>query len=435
MTERELRDLTGAVKAGHVSRRAFMRRMGGLGLTAPFASLLLSHAGVAQAATHSDYKPAKAGGGGSLKMLFWQAPTLLNPHFAVGTKDQDASRVFYEPLAGWDSEGNLALVLAAEVPTVENGGLAEDGTSVTWKLKQGVKWHDGQPFTAKDVICTFDLVTGKGEQKLRRNPRQSWYGNVDSVTANGDYEVTVHLKRPQPSILSLLASGYTPVYPCHIPVAQMRTKPIGTGPFKFVEFKQNEGIKSARNADYWKKGKPYRDGIEFTIVPNRATAMLSFVSGKFDITFPWEVTLPLLKDIKTQMPSAVCEVTSMNNSTNLILNRNAPPFETSLFVATAVVSVNAQGYVTTDAGIKAFATDGPKPEIASGAPPGSRYEFFGDEHGRIILPPGAMKPPLGTIIECVTPHDDPTVNLHDVYHVVSGDTPVDIWPVDARGKR
>ena len=115
--------------------------------------------------------------------------------------------------------------------------------------------------------------------------------------------------------------------------------------------------------------------------------------------------------------------------------RNAPPFETALFVATSVVSVNADGYVTTDGGLKCFATDGPLPEAAAGTPPGSRYEFFGDEHGKLILPPGAPKPALGAVIECVTPHCDPTVNLHDAYHVLRGDTLVDIWPVDARGKR
>ena len=201
------------------------------------------------------------------------------------------------------------------------------GKDLTFKLQEGVKWHDGQPFTAKDVVCTFDLLTGKGEDKLRRNPRRPWYGNVDTVTTNGDLEVTIHLKRPQPWLLSLLASGYSPIYPCHIPSAQMRTRPIGTGPFKFVEFKQNEGIKLTKNTDYWKKGRPYLDGIEFTIVPNRATAMLSFVSGRFDITFPWEVTLPLLKDIKSQLPSAMCQVTSLNNTTNLILNRDAAPFD------------------------------------------------------------------------------------------------------------
>ncbi len=115
--------------------------------------------------------------------------------------------------------------------------------------------------------------------------------------------------------------------------------------------------------------------------------------------------------------------------------RNALPFETSLFVQTAVVSTNAPEWVTCDAGLKCFATEGPKPEIARGAPPGSTYTWFGDEHGKLILPPGAPRPEIGHKVECVTPHDDPTVNLHDFYHVVRGDTLVDIWPVDARGKR
>jgi peptide/nickel transport system substrate-binding protein len=202
-----------------------------------------------------------------------------------------------------------------------------DGKDLTFKLQEGVTWHDGKPFTSKDVVCTFDLVMGKSEQRLRRNPRTSWYGNVDHVDTNGDYEVTIHLKRPQPSMLSLLASGYAPIYPCHVPAAQMRTHPIGTGPFKFVEFKQNEGIKLAKNTRYWKKGRPYLDGIEFTIVPNRATAILSFVSGRFDMTFPWEVTIPLLKDLQSQKPDAVCQKTTMNVSTNLIINRDGPPFD------------------------------------------------------------------------------------------------------------
>ena len=220
-----------------------------------------------------------------------------------------------------------------------------DNKNLTFKLQEGVKWHDGQPFTAKDVVCTVHLLTGKAEPKLRRNPRQSWYGNVEGATANGDYEVTLHLKRPQPSILSLLASGYSPIYPCHVPVAQMRTKPVGTGPFKFVEFRQNEGIKVAKNADYWKKGKPYLDGIEFTIVPNRATAMLSFASGKFDITFPWEVTMPILKDLKVQMPNVACQVTSMNNSTNLIVNRDAPPFDNADLRRALVLSIDRKSFV------------------------------------------------------------------------------------------
>jgi peptide/nickel transport system substrate-binding protein len=203
---------------------------------------------------------------------------------------------------------------------------SSDNLSLTFKLHQGVKWHDGQPFTSKDVKCTFDLIQGNGEDKFRKNPRKDLFNNISEVTTNGDFEVTLHLKRVQPSILAMLASGYTPMYSCHVPSAQMRTHPIGTGPFKFVEFKQNESIKLERNPDYWKKGLPYLDGIEYTIISNRATAVLAFVAGKVDMTFPTELTSALIKDIKAQDPTAVCEIAPINVSTNLIINRENPPF-------------------------------------------------------------------------------------------------------------
>ena len=144
-----------------------------------------------------------------------------------------------------------------------------DQTQLTFKLRSGVKWHDGKPFSAKDVKCTFDTLMGKSKDLLRKNPRQAWYSNVSDVVVKGDDEATFQLKRPQPSLVALLASGYTPIYPCHVSTRDMRVKPVGTGPFKFVEFKQNESIKVVRNPDYWKPGLPYLDGMEFTIIPNR----------------------------------------------------------------------------------------------------------------------------------------------------------------------
>src|SRR5258708_4954817 len=159
MDERELRELISAVKARLAVRRAFVSRMVGLGLTAPFATQLLAHAGLAQTAPPTDYKPTKAVGGGALKLLFWQAATLLNPHFAVGAKDQEGARIFYEPLAAWDPNGNLVPVLAADIPDIENGGVAADGRSVTWKLKKGVEWHDGKPFTADDVVFNWEYAS------------------------------------------------------------------------------------------------------------------------------------------------------------------------------------------------------------------------------------------------------------------------------------
>ncbi|MCS3885405.1 peptide/nickel transport system substrate-binding protein [Bradyrhizobium elkanii] len=209
----------------------------------------------------------------------------------------------------------------------ESWAWSGDNKTLTFKLRKDVKWHDGKPFTAADVKCTFDMLMGKSQQKFRQNPRKSWYEQVEEVTTNGDYEASFKLKRPQPALLSLLASGYSPVYPCHVSPAEMRTKPVGTGPFKFVEFKANESIKLTKNPDYFKKGLPYLDGIEFTIIPNRSTAILGFVSGKFDMTFPTEVSIPLLKDVKSQAPNAVCVVEPNNVSTNIIINSTAPPFD------------------------------------------------------------------------------------------------------------
>ena len=144
----------------------------------------------------------------------------------------------------------------------------EDGTELTFPLREGVTWHDGRSFTAKDVECTWDLLTGKSSEKLRINPRKAWYGNLERVTTNGDYEVSFHLKRPQPSFLMLLASGFSAIYPCHVAPSQMRKHPIGTGPFKFVEFEPNQSIRVARNQNYWKPDRPYLDGVDYTIIRN-----------------------------------------------------------------------------------------------------------------------------------------------------------------------
>src|SRR4029077_15988613 len=193
--------------------------------------------------------------------------------------------------------------------------------------RQGVTWHDGKPFTAKDVKCTWDLLTGKATDKLRLNPRKSWYVNLDEVTTKGDYEVTFHLKRPQPALLALLASGWSPVYPCHVAARDMRQHPIGTGPFKFVEFKPNEGIKLTRNPDYRKPGRPCLRGVEYTIMREISTRNLAFFAGKFDVNSPYGVTIPTLKDFAAQAPQAICEVTSTNVNRTMIINPSKPPFD------------------------------------------------------------------------------------------------------------
>jgi peptide/nickel transport system substrate-binding protein len=231
------------------------------------------------------------------------------------------------------------------VPDLATGwSWSEDGTELTFKLRQGVKWHDGKPFTAADVKCTYDLLTGKAKEKLRLNYREAWFHNIDRITTKGDNEATFHLKRPQPALISLLASGYSPIYPCHVSGREMRSNPIGTGPFKFVEYKPNQSIKVARNPDYWKPGRPYLDGIEYTIIANRSTAILAFVARKFDMTFPYEVSVPLVKDVRSQAPQAICEVKPMNGRANLLVT-DAPPFDNPVLRRAMQLSLDRKSFI------------------------------------------------------------------------------------------
>src|SRR5437762_9316868 len=222
---------------------------------------------------------------------------------------------------------------------------SEDGTELTFTLRQGVKWHDGKPFTAADVKCTWDLLQGKTAEKLRVNPRKGWYSNLEEVTTNGEHEATFRLKRPQPALLALLASGWSPVYPCHVPAREMRQRPIGTGPFKFVEFKPNEQIKVVRNPDYWKPGRPYLDGIDWIIIKDQGTRVLSFVAGKNDLFSPYGVTMPLLRQIKEQAPQANCEVTATNVNRTLIVNRDKPPFNNPELRRAMALTLDRQAFI------------------------------------------------------------------------------------------
>jgi peptide/nickel transport system substrate-binding protein len=217
-------------------------------------------------------------------------------------------------------------------------------TKLTFKLHEGVKWHDGRPFTAKDVQCTWNRLLGRDDD-VRKNPRRIWYDNLEQVTVDGDYQATFHLAKPQPALLMLLASGMAPVYPCHVPAKDMRAHPIGTGPFKFVEFKTNDSIKLVRNPDYWKPGRPYLDAIDWRIISNRATRVLAFVAGEFDLTFVGDVTVPISKQLAIQAPRAHCELVRTNVTTNLIVNRDAPPFDDPKIRRAMMLGLDRQGFI------------------------------------------------------------------------------------------
>ena len=283
--------------------------------------------------------------GGVLKFYFFDSPASMSIH-------EEATIAAEGPMMGVFN--NLVMYkqdvpqsgLQSIVPDLANDwSWDEDKTQLTFRLRQGVKWHDGKPFTAKDVQCTWDLLSGKSNEKLRINPRKVWYKNLEQVSTSGDYEVTFHLQRPQPAFIALLASGFSPVYPCHVSPRDMRNHPIGTGPFKFVEFKPNESIKVTRNPDYWKKGRPYLDGIEYTIIKNVSTGVMAFAAGKFDMTSPYFLQVPVLKDVKNQAPEAICELTPSNVNRNVMLNHEAPPFNNPELQRAAALSVDRKAFV------------------------------------------------------------------------------------------
>ena len=264
--------------------------------------------------------------GGTLKFYHRDNPPTASIHEEATVSTVNPFMAVFNNLVLFD-QNKPSNSLDTIVPDLaESWSWSDDRKRVTFKLRQGVKWHDGKAFTSKDIGCTFDLLLGKAKEGLRLNPRQVWYHNVANVRLDGDYEVTVELKEPQPSFLALLASGYTPIYPCHVSPREMRTKPIGTGPFKFVEFRRNEVVRLARNPDYWKKGRPYLDAIEVRIIPSRSTRILAFVSREFDMTYDTDIPIPLIKDVQSQAPKAICQLRPTGVYVNLLVNREAAPF-------------------------------------------------------------------------------------------------------------
>jgi peptide/nickel transport system substrate-binding protein len=284
--------------------------------------------------------------GGVLKMYIWDNPPSMSMLDGVNPLATRTMMSVFNNLFMHNQHVKQSS-LDSIVPDLATGwSWNEEGTALTLPLREGVNWHDGKPFTAKDVQCTWELLLDRSNDKLRVNTRKDWYRNLEQVTTNGDYEVTFHLKRPQPAFLMLLAAGGSPVYPCHVPAREMRAHPIGTGPFKFVEFKPNESIKVTRNPDYWKKDHPYLDGIEFTIIKNMSTATLAFISGKFDMTFPNTLTVPLLKDVRSQRPDAICELAPDGGiNRHLLINRDKTPFDSPDLRRAIALSLDRKAFI------------------------------------------------------------------------------------------
>jgi peptide/nickel transport system substrate-binding protein len=317
--------------------------------------------------------------GGTLKVYFFDSPASMSIHEEATIAGEGPMMGVFNNLIMYDQHVAQSSMKSIVPDLASEWSWDEAKTDLTFKLRPGVTWHDGKPFTAKDVKCTWDLIAGKATDKLRINPRKSWYRNLEEVATNGDYEVTFRLKRPQPAFITLLASGFSPVYPCHVSPAQMRQHPIGTGPFKFAEFKPNESIKVTRNPDYWKKDRPYLDGIEYRIIKNQSTGQLAFVAGQVDMTSPYFFQVPMLNDTKQQAPAVTCELVPSNVQRNVIINREAPPFNNPELRRAVALTLDRKAFIDTltqgkgDIGGALLAP----PEGVWGMPPGLMQQLPG----------------------------------------------------------
>ncbi len=284
--------------------------------------------------------------GGILRLTSPDSPPSMSIHEESTIFSQGAMMGVFNNLIMFDPQVRQSSLDSLVPDLATKWAWNADGTVLTFELRQGVAFHDGKPFTAKDVMCTFDYLLERGQEKLRLNPRKTNFRNLEKVTTDGDFRVSFHLKRPQPAFPMLLGTGFAPIYPCHVPPAQMRRHPIGTGPFVFVEFKPNESIRVARNPNYWKPGRPYLDGIEYSIIRNQATSKLAFVSGKVDMTFPYEVSIASRKDIQAQVPDAICETTPDGGvNRHILINRGAAPFDNPVLRRAMALSLDRQAFI------------------------------------------------------------------------------------------
>ena len=303
MDEPALRSLLEQVVRGRLTRRGFVQAMAAVGIAAPMASHLLASAGMAQSQPREPYLvPTRRGGGGDLRILMWDAPTMLHPHFGRGLRDLTASRLFYEPLAAPTAEGTFAPVLADEIPTVKNGGLAKNGQWVVWRLKKNVVWHDGAPFTADDVIFNWTFSIDPANATSSRGA----FEEVSRVDKLDRHTVKVVYKKPQPFWASVFTGGgllprhvFEPLKGAASRDAIGMVKPVGTGPYKLTEFKPGDVIRAEINPTYHVLNRPYFDRLDIKCggdSPSSVRAVMQ--TGEYDFAYYVLMEEDMLKRIE-----------------------------------------------------------------------------------------------------------------------------------------
>lgn len=284
------------------------------------------------------------GQGGTLTLLYFQAPTIVNPHLSVGDKDLEASRITYEPLANFDKNGNMQPILASAIPSLENGQLASDGTFVIWKIKEGIKWADGKPFTSDDVLFTYQYITNPDVKATSA----SAYAEVKEVEVIDEFTIKVTFKKPTTSWFAPFVSQLGMIIPRHLfeaynganaADAPANLKAIGTGPYYVSEFRNEDVLIIGGNAVttnkiiyeinpyYRDPNKPFFSKVELSGGGDLETAVIAGKEGLVD--FVWNAAVPeeRLVDVETA-GNSLAVVTPSSFVERIMFNFSDPNEET-----------------------------------------------------------------------------------------------------------
>jgi peptide/nickel transport system substrate-binding protein len=258
--------------------------------------------------------------GGIIRVGLSQEPIILNTLLGSQTVNGLVTESILEGLLVGGPDGSYVPVLAAEVPTQQNGGVSADGKTITWKLKPGVTWSDGKPFTSKDVAFTYKVITNQENPVVIR----SGYPEIASVTTPDDTTVVVTYK----NVYAAFKDHFGRVLPEHafngdtlIDKKDFNRAPIGTGPFKFKSWASGDNITLERNPNFRDKDKPYLDGIVFKIVPSREAAIQAFKAGEIDVL--WNLIEANIPEFET-MADATIQPQPSPRVERLILNSSCP---------------------------------------------------------------------------------------------------------------
>ena len=285
--------------------------------------------------------------GGVLQTLLIEDPPGLLAHESATVSNVwpmspcYSNLVLFHPLKPLESADTVIPELA------ERWSWQDNYRNLVFFLRKNVKWHDGKPLTSRDVKYTFDVAREAPEApvKFRLSARKEWWANVEAIEAPETHTVVFRLKRPQPSLLLMLASGYSPIYPAHVPLGELRQKCMGTGPFRFKEWQRGQSVELERNPDYFIPDRPYLDGIRYTVITERGTRLAALQAGRLDAFVPLEMTRDMAEAAKKSAPSLIITEVGQNGSDNVVLNHKRPPFDNPAVRRAVSLAMDRHGYV------------------------------------------------------------------------------------------